>query len=49
MASPEKLQAKQRPYPVLRLMVADGVRSSCSPVKQCTFTQPLRGGTGVPV
>lgn len=49
MASPEKLQAKQRPYPVLRLTVAEGVRSSCSPVKQCTLTQPFRMGTGVPV
>ena len=49
MASPEKSQAKHLAYPVERFTVAEGLRSSCVPVKQCTLTQPERAGTGVPV
>ncbi|HJV99835.1 MAG TPA: hypothetical protein VJ617_12150 [Arthrobacter sp.] len=44
-ASPLKSQLKHFSRPVVRLTVAEGVRSSCSPVGQLTFTQPSRSGT----
>ena len=47
MASPENWQAKQWSLPVSRLMVADGVLSSCSPVGQVTLTNPSPGGSGL--
>lgn len=49
-ASPLKSQLKHLIRPVVRLMVAEGVLSSCSPVGQEILTQPLpRSGTVVPM